>query len=273
MKNPSRNAIDQGSYFFSKAFRNIRLNLVATLISASTMGICLLILGTFLLTAVNIGKILQKWGEEIQVVTWLKEGISNRDLADTSLAIKKLPGVQGANYISKAEALKRFKEQLAGHSVILEGLEWNPLPASYELQLDPALRSAANIEALAKKLEALPAVEDVQYGQDWLEKLAAFSGFLKLAGLVAGIGLLLAVVFIIANTIKLTIHSRREEIEIMKLVGATDWFVRLPFFIEGVIQGAVAAVISLVFLFGLYYFTQLKLHGSFGMAASLFPLS
>jgi cell division transport system permease protein len=154
--------------------------------------------------------------------------------------------------VSKEEALARLREGLKDQAGLLEDLRDNPLPPSFEIELKEAHKNPEDLKAFIGEIKKITASADVDSGQEWLQRFSAFIGMLKLVGLCIGSLLLLATVCIISNTIKLTIYSRREEIEIMKLVGATNLSIRIPFFLEGITQGLLASLLAIGILYGGY---------------------
>ncbi|MEJ2478254.1 MAG: permease-like cell division protein FtsX [Desulfobacterales bacterium] len=154
-------------------------------------------------------------------------------------------GVEEVHFISRDEALKNLREQLPHQTFLLDNLKQNPLPDAFEVHLSPATRNWEKIEKLAEQVEKLPEVEEVEYGRGWLGRFAAVFNLFRLAGYALGTLFFMAAVFFVANTIRLVLYSRREEVEIMRLVGAEDRFIKTPFYIEGVLQGALGGIIGL----------------------------
>jgi cell division transport system permease protein len=161
-------------------------------------------------------------------------------------------------FISKDEAMRELREGLGAQSKLLNGLTENPLPASFEVVFKDARTSGADPEKIKERLEKTEGVEEVQYTEQWLERFRGLMLILKVSGYIIGGLLCVAVLFIVTNTIKLTIYSRRDEIEITKLVGGTDWFIKIPFLIEGAIQGIFSGLIALLILFLVYALFSLK---------------
>ncbi|MFP3870885.1 MAG: permease-like cell division protein FtsX [Syntrophobacteria bacterium] len=228
-------------YFLKKALENLRLNPLLSLVTLSTIAISLTILGLFALIYLNLQNVLHHWGDEFHLTVYLHEGLSAEQTQELRRKLAEWPAVQETTYISKVKALARFRSQLGEYGGILEGLEENPLPASLELKIQSDFSRNENIEGFANRLERLPGVAEVQYGKKWLARLRIFLDVVKLVGITVGGLLLLATIFVVSNTIKLTFYSRQEELEIMRLVGATDFFIKAPFVIEGLLQGLVGA--------------------------------
>ncbi|MFO7599788.1 MAG: permease-like cell division protein FtsX [Candidatus Desulfacyla sp.] len=236
-------------YFLRQALLNMRRNLTVHILSLGTIVACLLILGAFLLLFGNLNNWLRQWGSALSMSIYLKDGTSayKRDKIDSF--IRALPGARIRRFISKEEAMHDLKAALGKEAGFLERLTHNPLPASYEVIFENAGTNDIHPEEIKEQLLALDGVEDVQHSRQWLKRLEGFLQVVRLMGYIIGGLLCLCVVFIVTNTIKLTIYSRRDEIEILKLVGATDWFVKLPFLLEGMIQGILGGGLAIVSLF------------------------
>ena len=239
-------------FFFREAIQGIKNNLLIHLIAVGTITFALLTLGIFIITVINLDRTFNEWGKDMQVIVYLDRASSNQDIARAGEGIARLPQTQKVTYVSKEEALARLKEGLKAQAGLLDDLRDNPLPPSFEIELKEEHKHPDALKAFIGEIKKIAASADVDYGQEWLQRFSAFIGMLKLVGLSIGSFLLLATVFIISNTIKLTIYSRREEIEIMKLVGATNLSIRIPFFLEGITQGLLASLLSLGILYGGY---------------------
>ncbi len=162
--------------------------------------------------------------------------------------MEQLDGVEQVGYVSPAAAMKRFSQRLGEDAVLLQGVRSDLLPASFELTLRPEFRSQQGVAMIIEQLDHLIPVEDLRYGQSWLERFNNFVNMLRFVGVFLGGFLLFATVFIVANTIRLTLYARRDELEIMALVGATMRFIKIPFMLEGAIQGFVGGLLLLIFL-------------------------
>ncbi|MFO7768219.1 MAG: permease-like cell division protein FtsX [bacterium] len=237
-------------YAFAEAFRSLRRVPLMSTVAVGTISLSLMVFGLFLLVTYNAQDVLQEVRSRVDVEVYLEEGLTGEELAAVRSRITSLPGVSGVRYISKERARERFVADFG--DTLLALLQENPLPASYVVSLSEDQRTAAGAERVARSIGPLAGVDEVVFGGGWVDRLDRL--ILVLSGLSVLIGLVvsLASVFVISNTVKLTVWARREAIQIMKLVGATDRFVRLPFFIEGTIQGLVGAVLALVLMYALY---------------------
>jgi len=253
------------SYFIRQTFMNIRKNLSVHILSLGTIVASLLILGAFLLLFGNLNNWLQRWGTALSMSIYLKDGISEYRRDKVYSFIRGLPEAEIKRFISKEEALKDLRAALGDDAGFLNRLGRNPLPASYEVVFESKGTHGVEPEKIKGELEKLDGVEEVQYSNEWLNKLEGFLNVVRLIGFIIGGLLCLCVVFIVTNTIKLTIYSRKDEIEILKLVGATDWFVKTPFLIEGMIEGISGGVLAVLMLFSGYLILPTKGVSLFGL--------
>ncbi len=244
-------------YFLKQAFLNITNNRGVHIIGMGIMVVSLLILGVFLLLFVNFNSWVHGLGHPLAMSVYLQDEISDASRERIADFIKDTQGLELERFISKEQAMRDLKSALGSQAGLLEGLSSNPLPASIELLIYD-MDNENDPRRMKKKIENFKGVEEVQYSDDWLKKLEGLMDMVRLVGFVIGGLLCICVLFIVTNTIKLTIYSRIEEIEILKLVGATDWFVKAPFLLEGIIQGVVSGVMSFLLLFFGYSFLSLE---------------
>jgi cell division transport system permease protein len=231
------------------------------------MTISLLLFGAFMFFFVNVYHWLEDWGQSLSVSVYLQDNLDENSKKQIETAIKSIPGAILKGFISKDEALKELSEALGPQAGLLNSITTNPLPASYEVVFEKFNRVQIDPKQIKDHLEKLPGVEEVQYSEQWLERFEGFLSILKLVSFFIGGFLCLAVLFIITNTIKLTIYSRRDEIEIYKLVGASDWFIKIPFILEGMIQGLLSGGLALLLLFLAYSLISVKTFYFFGLPA------
>ncbi len=245
-------------YFFKHAFLSIMNNRLINLISMGTISISLLLFGSFMLLSVNLNNWIREWGESLSMSVYIEDSINKMTKRSIESRLNHLPGAEMERFISKEQAMVHLKEALGSQAGLLGGLDINPLPASYEIVIKDVKDYQIDPKKLKESLEKLEGVEEVQYTEQWVERFEGLIYILKLVGLIIGGFFCIAVLFITTNTIKLNIYSRRDEIEIYKLVGATDWFVKIPFLIEGAIQGILSGLFSLLVLFFVYSFFSAK---------------
>ncbi len=240
-------------YFLSRAILNIRQNSFINLVTIFTIALGLLIISLFLLILVNLEGAAQEWSRQVQVTVYLDKEPSPQELTELRSGIQRLSGSDAVTFIGKEEALKRFRARLKGQESLLEGVAADVLPASLEITLKRGSRDSDSVEAFVGRLKKIPGVGEIQYGEEWVRRLTTFMTFARLIVTFIGGFLLIAVLFIVSNTIKLTIYARRDELELLSLVGATRFFIKAPFLIEGIIQGLTGSLLALIFLTGSYY--------------------
>jgi cell division transport system permease protein len=253
--------------FYLRAVKDILDNRFLTAITVITIALSIMIASAFALFFINAGDVLNLWQKGIRVMVYLGPDVSETARLDTKFKLQSMADVHTAHYISKEEALKRLKSQMQQHAALLENLKENPLPEAFEVTLQPGARDAESLQFLAERIQALSTVSDVEYGQQWIGRFTRIVNLFSLAGYAIGALFFMATVFIIANTIRLVLYSRRAEIEIMRLVGATDRFIKIPFYLQGMIQGGLGSVIGLAALY-LGYFA-LASHFAPGMAGDM----
>ncbi len=260
-------------FFFRQAWQNLIQNFWMNAFTLATIMSSFLILGLFLLVAVNARGLMEEWGSRIRITAYLAESVSAEEASRLQDKVRALEEVQGVAFRSKEEALKSLEGKFPGRTGLLKGLPRNPLPASLEIQLKPAFRDKAGVDRLAGKLKGVPGISELQYGAEWIERFSAFVTLLQVLGAAVSGLLVVATILIVAHTIRLNIFSRREEIEVMRSVGATGLFIRAPFYLEGIFHGLVGAVLALGILFGLFHLFWSKVYDPLKMLLGNFPLS
>jgi len=245
-------------YFFRQAATNIVENRVVHFIGLGTMVVSLLIFGTFLLFFVNLNTWIQGWGQTLSLSVYLQDEIDEVTRNDVASFIRNLPAAEIKCFISKEKALKDLKDAMGPQAGLLEGLPRNPLPASFEVVFKEVSATEVDPAKMKEALEQIRGVEEVQYSEEWLKRVEGLMSIVRLFGFIIGGLLCIGVLFIVTNTIKLTIYSRRDEIEIMKLVGATNCFVKAPFLLEGMMQGILSGTLALFILYSGYLLLSTK---------------
>lgn len=241
-------------YFLFRSLRNMASSPLLCSAAILTMGVALAAVGVFLLVVLNLQNLTKDWRDDIQVVAYMDRVPSATELDEVLQKVKTFPEVETAIFVSKTDALQRFTKRLGEDSDLLTGLRADVLPASLELQLKGEYQTRNAVQQVADRLKSELKLEDLQYGKDWLEQFESFTTLLELVGVVLGGFLVFAAVFIVSNTIKLTLYARRDELEIMTLVGATLRFIKTPFIIEGLLQGILGGVLAVGILYGLHHF-------------------
>lgn len=253
------------TYYIKNAFLNILINRWIHLICLGTISISLLLFGAFILVFVNVNTWMRAWGQSLSMSVYLKDGVEKEVKDEIESIIKGLPGAEITGYVSKEQAEADLITALGEQAALLDGITTNLLPASFEIIFKKGKNGQTDPRSIKVLLEQLEGVDEVQYSEQWLERFEGLMYILKVIGIIAGGLFSVAVLFIITNTIKLTIYSRRDEIEILKLVGATDWFVKMPFLVEGAIQGILSGFITLIVLYLVYSIFSLKTLHIFGL--------
>ena len=242
--------INTTKYFISDALKSIKRNRTISIAAMITVLITFFVFGTFILVALNFNKSIEDVASKVELKVYLEDEIRLIEQNEIKLKLQEQPGVKEVIYESKDEAFNNFQESLANNPGLLQGytLKNNPLPSSFIVKLENPEAAAA----IAESVEGMVGIEDVSSQQDLIDTITRFIDGIQ----VLGIGLFILFVgvsiFLITNTIKLTVYSRRREVGIMKFVGATDWFIRWPFIIEGVIIGAIGSLASSILLFFAY---------------------
>jgi cell division transport system permease protein len=231
----------------------------AGVLSTATIALALLVLGGFLVVSRNLDRVVDEWRGAAEMSVFVADDVSDEDRRAIETALAPGQVVAAFEYVAKPEALIRFKRTFADLSSAIDALETNPLPASYEVRLQSAATAPYVIEALVAALRQTPGVSDVRYDRQWLDRLLSALTILRRVGLILGGVLALAAALTVANVVRLALHARRQEIEVMQLVGAPQVYVRGPFLMEGVFQGGIGAVAALAGL----SVTFLALRGSY----------
>jgi cell division transport system permease protein len=222
-------------------------------LSVSTMAAGLLLLSAYLLVVQNARAVLASYGEELSLVAFLPVGKEPAGPRVDALAatLRAVEGVSGVAYVSPAEALVRLRLDLGEEAGILEGLAANPLPGSFEIAVASDARLPERVKALAESVRAA-GFSDVRYGEAWVESYGRVLSALEWIGVGLGGCLLLVLGVIVSGTVRLAVHARADEIQIQRLVGAGGFLVRLPFYLEAALQGALGAALALGLLYGLF---------------------
>jgi len=264
-------------YAMIRAFQNMRGNLFPNLTTIGIIAITLLIFSVFSLIAFNLASFLKIWENKIEVIVYLKKGIQISELESLLKNTQQIEGIEAVKYVSPSDAMTFMETKLGSQKNLLEGIQPAVLPPSFEIQLKKDYRNSAKIKEVVSRLKQFPQIEEIQYGQEWVETFSGIIHLMRLTQWILGGLLLAAMIFIISNTLQLTFSSRREEIEVMHMVGASPAFIQVPFHIEGLIQGflgAGLAVLLLLLLFKVFllYITPLMRGWLAGIPILFLPL-
>ncbi len=235
-------------HFFKKSLADIRSNRFLNFITIITISLSILIVSVFLLFFENTSRMIESWNQGGRVMIYLKNDFTMEMLPDLKEKINAVGETEVMIYIPKSYALEKLKKNMSSQSAFLNTLKDNPLPDALEVRM----KSNSNfekIEEFAQSIKAIVAVEDVEYGQGWLGKFLKIFNLFKITGYAMCSLFFLIALFITANTVRLAFYSRQLEVEIMRLVGATETFIKAPFYVEGVLQGFFGGIIGLATLF------------------------
>ncbi len=247
------------SLHLKRALQDIRQNRLLNAVTISTIALSILIVSAAFLFFLNTTDMLEAWRRGIRIMVYLESDLDKAQRHAIETRIKKLYGVQAARFIPKETALEQLRAQMQRQSAILDGLDQNPLPDAFEVQMIPTASTWEKAEELARSLEAVAGVSDVEYGQRWVERFVTLFNLFRLTSYAMGGLFFIASVFIVGNTVRLILYSRRQEVEIMRLVGATERFILAPFYFQSMIQGALGGVCGLVALFIMFMLIQSKI--------------
>ena len=239
-------------YAFDEAVASLWRGRQSGLLSTATIAVALFVLGVFLLATSNLERLSRDWSRTAELSVYLGDAATPEERSAIERLVAPGPLVAGHEYVSKAEALKRFKQTFADLATQTDALEGNPMPASYEVRLNPSGAAPGPVEELAARLRQSPGVADVRYDREWLDRLLSAVTVIRGVGLALSAVLTIAAALTVANVVRLALHARRDEVEIMQLVGAPTVYIRGPFVMEGVLQGGIGAIVALVLLAALF---------------------
>jgi cell division transport system permease protein len=210
-----------------------------------TIAFSLFAFGLFGLVAINIRRALEQVEERVEVRAFISDSTEIESVAAAMKDIGEFPEVARVDYLSKEQALERARKEMGEFADVFEA---GVLPASIEVHLRPGMRSPATVKSIADRIRTYHFVDDVRYGEEWVEKLYRLRNIATVAGIALGVAFAAVAVIIIGATIRMTVLARAKEISIMRLVGATDMFIRLPFLIDGLVKGVLGGLLALLFV-------------------------
>lgn len=247
-----RSAAALARFVLRAALRGLQGSAATAILAVITMALALVLAGAFGVVIGNMHAVVERVGDELTLSAYLDPTVDGATRGELAAEARRIDGVKDVEAVSPADALARFPERTGVSAGPVELLDENPLPASLEVRLEAASRSAAAVGRVREALLALPGVSDVSAGNDWVVGYARALGFVRSVAFAVGLVLALATLVIVAATIRLALHARRDELEILALVGASRATLRLPFLIEGLAQGASAGILALLVLRGLF---------------------
>ena len=250
-------------FMLKRVFQDIFKNGFLSIITVVTISLSIFIISAFVLLFVNINDVMNSWKKGLKIMVYLNNDVTSVRLPEIKRQLTGFNGVKSARFIPKEEALLSFKKSLPKKLSILEELKENPLPDAFEILMLPSSSIWETIETIAEKIQDMDSVDEVEYGRQWFGRFKNIFNLCKLAGYAIGGLFFVAGVFIVANTIRLLLYSRRDEVEIMRLVGAKDNFIKIPFYTEGMVQGTAGGVIGLFILFITFIFISSNIDTGF----------
>jgi len=259
--------IEKLKYLLAHALINLVRAGWGGLASIASITVSFVIIGIFLLLIQHFNALVTEWKEQFQVSVFLDNQITPLQLEMLRRRIENEAAVKTFTFTTKEEALANFRRELKGQESLLEGLGDNPLPASFQLKIREGYQSPEALKGLSAFLSRLEGVEDIQYWQELVERISHAARLIRLLGIIIGSVLTLGSAMIVSNIIRLAVYARAQEIEIMRLVGATKAYIRAPFLVEGMLQGSLGAVLALGVLFAAYR----SVAPTFNLASQLFP--
>lgn len=235
-----------------RALQDMRGNRIMSLVTISTFAVSILIVSTAMLFFLNMNQLIDGWRAGIRIMAYLQEDLNDTDRTHLKSRIASLYGVQQVDFVSKSKALERLRAQMERQASILDNLDTNPLPDAFEIQMIAASQTWDKVEQLATNLESLEGISEVEYGQRWIKRILNMFNLFQVTAYTMGALFFMAAVFIVGNTVRLVLYSRKEEVEIMRLVGATERFILAPFYFQSLLQAAIGGCLGLVALYIMY---------------------
>ncbi len=248
---------------FREAFLAFRRSPLLSALSVTTIAFALFVLGLVGLVAINLQAALDRVEERVEVVMYLRRGTPVEVVTVAQGDIMTFPEVESVVHVTEEEALARARRELTEFRGVFDDLEQNPLPASLEIRLRPGFRDSEHVLDVADRVRGFWFVEDVRFGQEWVAKLDRLRDIASAVGLLIGAAFAVASVIIIGTTIRLAVLQRSREIAIMRLVGATDGFIRLPFLLEGIVKGALGGMVAMGLNFAAFVVIRRVFEGVF----------
>ena len=241
---------------FQATIANVRANMQTFLISIVTIAISIGILGIFLIIFFNLNGFLASWNQQVQLIVYLNDDISPAQKNHLEALLKENSTVQSTEEVTKDKAWQDFRLSQAEKSGLEFDIGFNPLPSSYKVRFKLSDNRLAHISEFAETIQNEKGVESVEYGKNWISRFEKFLVFCRVFLMATGALLSFGLILIISNTIRLSIYSRQDEIELMLLIGATPGFVKIPFLLEGMLQGLCGSLLSLGLMGVIYYYLK-----------------
>ena len=235
-------------YFFRQAFWGLQEHRVLALLTVLSISLTFLFSGFFYLVYINLEKVGGKVRGKVSMMVYIHDDLSSKEVNLLMEKLQKEVGVGRVTYFSKEQALQEYLNDLNGDPKLIEGLGENPFPASFRLMIQKTFQTTAHMNKMKDRIELWSGIEEIQYQNEWISLLNRVINFLKFGGIWLGGLLILGILAIVSTTIRLTVYERREEIQILKFMGATNRFILAPFFVEGLLMGVVGSIFALFLL-------------------------
>lgn len=232
-------------YALREAWASLWRNRAASAFAIVAIALAMIVLGALLLITWNVERLLAEWSSATEFSVFLRDEATSEERGAIEALIDESGVVDARQYVSKADALTRFRREFAELASLTEGFDDNPFPASVEVRIRPEAEADGRAEALVRRVAALPGVADVRYDREWLARVASGLTAVRGAGFALVLVMALAAAVTVASVVRLGLHGRRDELEVMQLVGSPITFIRGPFVAEGVLQGGIAALLAL----------------------------
>lgn len=249
-----------------RTLRSVREHTMLTLVSTGVIAAGLLLVGIYAMAVTSLRAVVGTWEHDVHVSAYLRPAVTDEARAAVQASLEARPEVAAVRYVSEAEARAWLNERMPELGPVVGDLGEGTLPASFEITLRPEHTSAAALTAFVAEVQAGGPYEDVDYGQEWVARLTTFLSLLGGLGVALGGIIAVAALFLVANTIHLVVYARRDELEIMRLVGATDGYILAPFVAEGALQGLVASTIAVGTLWAVHQGLVLRLQSMLTLA-------
>ena len=247
------------SYHFSEAATSLRRDRGSKVFAIATIALALFVLGAFLLVTGSLDRLMSGWSAAAEMSVYLRDDLSEEQRAAVESALAQSPLVERREFVSKTEAARRFRRDFPDLATAADGLGTNPFPASFEVRLRARRAAPSDLRALARTVSQIAGVADVRYDQQWLDRLSRIVGVLRWTGLGLAAMLAIAAGLTVSAVVRLGMIARRDEVEILGLVGAPLGAIRGPFVVEGILQGGIGAVVALAALRGAFQVLRLRL--------------
>lgn len=256
-------------YIIQEALKGFFKNKSMNLITVGIITISIFIFGLFIAGTANLLNVIKLAEDRIEMIVYLNDNLDENGIKLLDEQISTILGVQNTEFVSKEQALENFKKDMSENSPLLSAFESNPLPASIKVTVSMAYKTPEYLKEISNKINLFGGVEDIDYGSEWIDDLDRLIKILFFIDIILGIIITLSSVFVVFNTIRLTVYARKEQIDIMDLVGATETYIELPYIIEGVVHGLFGSVISTLILHSLFSFIQTRIPNVIFLNSSL----